>query len=216
LSVPLALWLLFFLLAGCVGPGQEEEKKSAPPVAGSFVGEMPDVGEDGTFVAVVASGAAEEGAELEVRAYLCGEEVNEWFWSSVAGNDLELSSDSGWRLEGQLTSDAASGTITPPDSASVPFEASPATGIAGLYDVTLSADGQLSGSSERGGRIEGQIADRAQGDDYPISSTITPPEGQPQDFELLASSNAPADFRLIALADGRIKVGGQISKIVSE
>lgn len=156
----------------------------------------------------------QEGNEREVRAYLCGEEVNEWFSGSVTGNDLDLASANGGWLEGTLTSGAASGTINISDDSTVPFETSPATGLAGLYNVSRSADGQLSGSSERGGRIEGQIADRAQGDAYPISGTITPPEGQPQNFGLLASPNAPDDFRLIALADGRLKVGAQLVKIV--
>ncbi|MDQ3835254.1 MAG: hypothetical protein M3315_16880 [Actinomycetota bacterium] len=53
--------LVLWLVVGSAGPGQEREKKGAPPVVGSFVGEMPQVGEDGAFAALVASGMGRRG-----------------------------------------------------------------------------------------------------------------------------------------------------------
>jgi hypothetical protein len=200
------------LVAGCgsgggtQGGSQEEKESANPPVAGSFVGEAPDAD---AFVALVADLPEGEGDERQVRAYLCdGQTVSDWFVGSVEGNDLSLSSDNGAQLEGQLTSDAATGTITDPNGDPVPFEASLATGIAGLYNVDISSDGALSGTSQAGGQLEGQLGNiLEENDTYPVSGTITPPDGQPEDFRALTSPNTTDHHRWIVLADGQIKGG---------
>ena len=200
--------LALLLLAGCAGPEQEkeEEAKGAPPVAGSFVGEAPDAA---AFVAVVADVPEAEGDEREVKAYLCdGQTVSDWFVGSVVGNDLSLSSEGGAQLEGQLTREAATGTITDPNGDSVSFEAPLATGIAGLYNVDISSGGALSGTSQTGGQLEGQIGNILEGNDtYPVRGIITPPDGQPQDFSALTSPDTSDQHRWIVLADGRVKGG---------
>jgi hypothetical protein len=199
------LALTLWLLVGCAGQQQQEEK-GAPPVAGSFVGEAPDAT---AFVAVVADLPEGQGDERQVKAYLCdGQSVSDWFVGSVVGNDLSLSSDSGAQLEGQLTSDTATGTITDPNGNPISFEAPLATGIAGLYDVKLSPDGIVSGTSQTGGQLEGQLGNiLKEYDTYPVSGTITPPEGQPQDFKALTSPNTSDHHRWIVLDDGQIKGG---------
>ncbi|HZY57610.1 MAG TPA: hypothetical protein VFE09_07425, partial [Rubrobacteraceae bacterium] len=199
--------LALLLLAGCAP--QEEKgapEKGAPPVAGSFVGEAPDAA---AFIAVVADVPEAEGDEREVKAYLCdGQTVSDWFVGSVVGNDLSLSSNSGAQLEGQLTRDAATGTITDPNGDSISFDAPLATGIAGLYNVDVSSDGSLSGTSQTGGQLEGQLGNLLEENDtYPVSGTITPPDGQPQDFSALTSPETSDQHRSIVLADGRIKGG---------
>ena len=201
--------LALLLLAGCAGPEQEKEEeaaKGAPPVAGSFVGEAPDAA---AFVAVVADVPEREGDEREVKAYLCdGQTVSDWFVGSVVGNDLSLSSEGGAQLEGQLTREAATGTITDPNGDSISFEALLATGIAGLYNVDISSDGSLSGSSQTGGQLEGQIGNILEGNDtYPVRGIITPPDGQPQDFSALTSPSTSDQHRWIVLTDGRVKGG---------
>ena len=195
---------LSWLLVGCAG--QQEEKKVAPPAAGSFVGEAPSAD---AFIALVADLPEGEGDEREVRAYLCdGQTVSDWFVGSVDGNALSLSSDGGAQLEGQLTRDAATGTITDPNGDSTSFEAPLATGIAGLYNVDLTSGGALSGTSQTGGRLEGQLGDLLEENDaYPVRGTITPPDGQPQDFTALTSPDSSDQHRWIVLADGRIKGG---------
>ena len=112
LGLVLALWIT----AGCGGSGgeyggsQQQEQKAAPPVTGSFVGEVPD---EEAFVAIVAAGPEEEGQERDVRAYLCdGESVTEWFTGRAEGNELDLTSEGGARLEGNLSTEASTGTIT--------------------------------------------------------------------------------------------------------
>jgi uncharacterized membrane protein YgcG len=169
------------------------------------VGEAPDAD---AFVAVVAD-VPEGGNERQVKAYLCdGQSVSDWFTGSVVGNDLSLSSDSGAQLEAQLTSNTANGTITDPNGDPVSFEAPLATGIAGLYDVKLVSDGALSGTSQTGGQLEGQLGNLLEEyDTYPVSGTITPPDGQPQDFKALTSPDTTDHHRWIVLADGQIKGG---------
>ncbi len=215
------LVLLSVLVVGCVGNGggggsdqqqeesdvsQQEDEKGASPFAGSFVGEVPDAG---AFVAIVADVPEGEGDEREVKAYLCdGQTVSDWFWGSVVGNDLSLSSDSGAQMEGQLTPDAATGTITDPSGDSVAFEASLATGIAGLYNVSVASDGTLNGTSQTGGQMEGQLGNLLEENNtYPVRGTITPPDGQPQDFSALTAPNTADQHRWIVLADGQIKGG---------
>jgi hypothetical protein len=194
--------LMLWLVVGCAGSQQQ----SVPPVAGSFVGEAPDAN---AFVALVADLPEGDGNERQVRAYLCdGQSISDWFAGSVAGNDLNLSSDSGAQLKGQLTSDAATGTITDPNGNPISFEAPLATGIAGLYDVNLLSAGALSGTSQTGGQLEGQLGNILEEyGTYPVSGTITPPDGQPQDFKALTSPNSSDHHRWIVLADGRIKGG---------
>ncbi len=208
----LTLWLL---VAGCAGQqeegsggAQQEGKNGAPPVAGSFVGEVPPAG---AFLAVVADVPEGEGDEREVKAYLCdGQTVSDWFVGPVEGNDLSLSSNSGAQLEGQLTRDAVTGTITDPNGEAISFEAPLATGIAGLYNVNVTSEGALSGTSQTGGQMEGQLGNiLEENGTYPVSGAITPPDGQPQDFTALTSPDTSEQHRWIVLADGRVK-GGNI------
>ena len=158
-------------------------------MAGSFVGEAQD---EDAFVAIVAASPEEEGEdEREVRAYLCdGREVTEWFTGTATGNELDLSSEGGARLEGNLTPEASTGTITLEDGErSFDFTAELATGVAGLYNVTISDEGRVRGTSETGGQLEGQVTDEHQdGGDYPRRGTITSPDGETEDFEDFAPS----------------------------
>src|SRR3990170_5064707 len=160
LVLVLAIWLL---AAGCGGSGGEygggsppqEEQKDAPPVTGSFVGEAPD---EEAFVAIVAVSPEEEGNERDVRAYLCdGESVTEWFTGTAEGNELDLTSEGGARLEGNLSTEASTGTITLEDDTTLTYTADLARGVAGLYNVTISEEGRGRGTSETGGPPEGPL-----------------------------------------------------------
>jgi hypothetical protein len=208
-AVALVSMLVVGLLAvGCVGPEQEE--KSAPPVAGHFVGATSD---PDTFIAVVVDEAEQGEDQRPVKAYLGdGYIIDEWFTGTLTGNIFGLTSDGGARLTGELSSDAASGTATLSDRASVSFEATPATGVAGLYNVRVYNDGRVSGTSEPGGQLEGQIGNtpRANGL-YTITGTITSPDSQVQNFEAICGTNRPVDIHLIALASGQMRGGKNLA-----
>jgi len=214
-DIVVSLFAIGLLVASCGGYQQgSEQEKSAPPVAGSFVGEVPGIAEDvpdnTAFVAVVATGAEEEeGGEREVRAYLCsGEAINEWFTGSAEGNELDLTSEGGSRLEANLAPETATGTITLDDGTSSTFTADLATGIAGFYNVTSTPDLRIRGTSETGNQLEGQVADEPREDGlYPITGTISVPDGQTQNIEAIAASTEPAEARWVVLPDGQTKGG---------
>ena len=201
LAVLSALWLS----VGCAGQ-QEEKGEGQELVSGSFVGEALQY--PNALVAVTADKPGQGEEQREVRAYLSdGRTISEWFKRSVAGDNLALSSDGGaWLVEGQLAVDAATGTIVLADGRPFRFRASPATGIGCLYNVSISSDGQISGSSEDGGQLEGQLGQEAADGTYPITGTFTAADGEPEDFEVSVSNMVDAaDYRWIVLPDGRFK-----------
>lgn len=170
--------------------------------AGSFVGEIPDAK---AFVAIVAAKPDGAGEAREVRGYLCdGQRLSKWFTGSVTGNELRLTSEEGDRLDGNLAADTATGEITLADGESFSFDAKPATGTAGLYTVTVAADGEVTGASEAGGRVRGRLMDElVRKDIHRVDFTITA-GGQTLEFRGAATAQ-PGDARLIVLPDGRIK-----------
>jgi hypothetical protein len=204
----IALWLL--VIVGCGGGGGQQggsKEESAPPVTGNFAGLAPDAD---AFVALVASGTEEEEgqAQRQVRAYLCdGQSINEWFnEGSVEGNELNLRSEGGASLEGSLATEAATGTITLDDGESFTFTADLASGVAGLYDVNISEDGQLRGTSENGGRLEGMVAHQLEEDGlYPVASIVTAPEGQTLELVAVSDDIEGGGYRWIVLEDGEVK-----------
>ncbi len=79
------------------------------------------------------------------------------------------------------------------DDRSLGYTADPAGGIAGLYDVTVSDEGRVIGSSETGGQLEGQLGYGPQDSRYTIAGTITSPDGETRDFEASAAVQAPVE-----------------------
>jgi hypothetical protein len=83
--------------------------------------------------------------------------------------------------------------------------------------VALLEDGQVNGASETGARLEGELAEEpVEGDVYPINGILTPPEGEPQDFEVPfvfpgepPEGALPADARFIVSPDGAIRGGAR-------
>jgi hypothetical protein len=212
MAMGLVLVLALWIIAGCGGSGGEyggspqQEQKAAPPVTGSFVGEAPD---EEAFVTIVAAGPEEEGQERDVRAYLCdGEGVTEWFTGRADGNELDLTSEGDARLEGNLSTEASTGTITLGDDRTLTYTAELARGVAGLYNVTISEEGRVRGTSETGGLLEGQLGEEEDpGDEEvrPISGTFISAEGQEVGFEELGREPDPDEYRWIVLEDGEAK-----------
>jgi hypothetical protein len=213
MAMGLVLVLALWITAGCGGSGGEyggspqQEQKAAPPVTGSFVGEAPD---EEAFVAIVAAGPEEEGQERDVRAYLCdGESVTEWFTGRADGNELDLTSEGDARLEGNLSTEASTGTITLDDDRTLTYTAELARGVAGLYNVTISEEGRVRGTSETGGLLEGQLVGEVErGDEEevrPIIGTFISAEGQEVGFEVFGREPDPDEYRWIVLEDGEAK-----------
>lgn len=204
-----ALVALSLVAAGCGGSGAQggSQEESAPPViTGSFVGQAPDAD---AFVALVADSPEEEGQERDVRAYLCdGESITEWFTGRAEGNELDLTSEGGAHLEGNLSTEASTGTITLDDERTLTYTAELARGVAGLYNVTISEEGGVRGTSETGGLLEGQLGEEEEmsGEEVrPISGTFTSAEGQEVSFGVLGREPDPDEYRWIVLEDGQAK-----------
>ncbi len=221
-----AMVAVLWVLAGCGGGGgvdggggqgqQRPPEETTTPtegeeaITGQFVGEVPEAD---AFFALVARAPREGEDRGEVRAYLCdGRTINEWFnEGSAEGTELDLASDGGARLLASLKRDVdsswISGQIFLADGTVLGFSAPPATGIAGLYDVSISG-AELSGTSEGGARLEGRIFDALQQNGlYPVGGTITPPDGRLQDFQASATPDASGELRFVFLEDGRVKGG---------
>lgn len=204
-----ALVALSLVAAGCGGSGAQggSQEESAPPViTGSFVGQAPDAD---AFVALVADSPEEEGQERDVRAYLCdGESITEWFTGRAEGNELDLTSEGGAHLEGNLSTEASTRTITLDDERTLTYTAELARGVAGLYNVTISEEGGVRGTSETGGLLEGQLGEEEEmsGEEVrPISGTFTSAEGQEVSFGVLGREPGPDEYRWIVLEDGQAK-----------
>lgn len=203
-GVSASLLALCLVVAGCGGAQAPAQKSSADSVTGPFVGKVSNFAGDPQAVPSVAVVAPEvRDGTREVQAYLCdGLGLAEFFTGTAVGNDLALTSKSGARLEGRLSPEAAAGTVTLAGGAgSFSFEAIPTTGVAGYYDVMISPDGRLRGTSAFGARVAGQVAGEQ------ISGTITSPEGQPRAFAFTAPNAptaGPGDYRWNVTNDGQL------------
>jgi hypothetical protein len=210
--VGLVLVLALWTTAGCGGSGGEyggspqQEQKAAPPATGTFVGEASD---EDAFVAIVATSPEEEGQERDVRAYLCdGEGVTEWFTGRAEGNELNLTSEGDALLEGNLSTEASTGTITLEEDRTLTYTAELARGVAGLYNVTISEEGRVRGTSETGGLVEGQLGGEAEmrGEEARlIIGTFTSAEGQEVGLEVFGREPDADEYRWIVLEDGEAK-----------
>ncbi len=199
----LAIWLVAGCSGGSGGEQAGAEEESAEPVTGEFVGDIPEAD---AFVSLVTEEPQGQGSEeREVRAYLCdGKQLNEWFWGSVSGEELELASDNGARLNARVSSEGASGTLTLSDGESFEFLAPPASGVEGFYPVNITPEGQVSGTSWSGSQLEGSSSAEQR-----ISGTITPPEGGAVDFRVSNPNIEEGEYRWIVLTeDDQPKIKG--------
>ena len=206
LILVLMLWLV---LVGCTaGQQSNDQKERAEELVGQqFVGEVPEID---AFLALVVSSPQQADTSPQLRAYLCdGTSINEWLTGKEEpANTLDLSSDDGANLKGELSPNEATGTLTLADGRALAFSIPQATGIEGLYDMTLNSDGQMSGTSEGGGNtLEGRLGDRQQDGRYLLSGTITSAEGESQDFQALATPDATGEIRGIFLGNGSDGIG---------
>lgn len=211
LALSTAILVLALLLAvvvgGCGGDdGDDEEAREAKPVSGSFVGTVPGTE---AKVAVVAGKPSRGSDERPVRIYVCATEVYaEWFPGSASGNEVKLKSESGnSTITVELTPARVRGRVTLPDGKTRSFTARPATGVAGLYQIMVSRDGGVAGSSDRGVGVKGKVH-RTGPERRAVTGELIPPTGTPLRFADETTGRPPfrsiGDGRWIFLADGSL------------
>lgn len=201
--------LLLPVLASCGGGGNDgEEDAAAKPVDGTFVGK---VSKSDAFVAVVAEPAARGKDTRPVSLYVSdGGRLSESLSGSVKGNSFTAASDDDKaKAKGELQANGVAGTITLPGGEDVRYRATRATAAAGLYDLTVSAKGRLSGASANGVGLTSKSALRAPG-----FGAIKFADGKRRRFELITES-APdpvrlgaGQLRMIVLPDGELSGAG--------
>jgi hypothetical protein len=156
-TISISAVLLLAALAGCGGDGDDPEgvEKKAKPLEGTFVGKAK--GED-AFVAVVASPAARGSERRELTVYACdAKRVCEWFSGSATGNSFRVAAERGdGEARGELSRKATTGTIELRNGKTLRYEAEPATAAAGLYDLTVTSSGKLTGASATGVGLSGK------------------------------------------------------------
>lgn len=165
----LGLALLVFALAGCIG-GEEEVTSTAPsPVPSSEVAEYIGKSDDFRFFAAVVT-----RPDGKLTAYFCdGQGKSALFEGQVTGEAFSLtSSDGAAMLEGRVSGNQASGSLQL-EGQRRNFKAAKAKDIGGLYKLTYSKEGEVTGTSERGNRFDGTVKGR---DLTAIISTAKDPE----------------------------------------
>jgi hypothetical protein len=202
--------LLLASATGCGDDDEDNDRENRPePVAGTFVGKVRD---SEAFVAVVAAPPAKGEDRRDVTAFVCdGKELCALFGGSSASNSYTAkSSDGDGETKGRLSGKAATGTVDVPDADTGRYSASDATATAGLYDLTVSAKGKVTGASAAGVGLTGSVtlpppgdgrlklADRSR-----LRFTVT--EAPAAD----AAGLRAGQLRLIVLPNGEVRGAGR-------
>lgn len=149
-------------LVGCSGDdasGDGNSETAANPgeaVEGSFVGMV-----SGTkaFVAIVAAPAGANQQERGVVVYVTdGRRVSESFSGSIENNSFVAESENGdSEAKGNLSDESVTGTVELANGETVRYEAGRPAGASGLYDLRVSAGGQIRGASAGGIGVKGKV-----------------------------------------------------------
>lgn len=205
----IAIVLPALMLAACGGGEDADEREAGPkPVDGTYVGK---VSKSDAFVAVVAEPAARGKDTRPVSLYVSdGGRLSVSLTGAAKGNSFTAASDDDKaEAKGELKADAVSGTVKLPGGEELSYRASRATAAAGLYDLTVSAKGRLSGASANGVGLTSPSSLRAPG-----FGAIKFADGQRRRFEL-TTEGAPdpvrlgaGQLRLIVTPDGKLSGAG--------
>ena len=201
--------LLLAPLAGCGGKDSEDDKAVEKPLEGTFLGKVSGTN---AFLAVVASPAAGNQDKRDVTVYVAdGSKLSESLPGSVTGRSFSAASeDRDAEAKGKLSGDSVTGTVKLPDGKTARYEASRAAGAAGLYDLTVSPAGKLSGASAAGVGLTGKTVLRKQG-----TGTLKLADGTRHKFDVTAPGAGAAiplrtgQVRVIILGDGELRGAGK-------
>jgi hypothetical protein len=201
----LVVALLLTALMGCGDDdddGDDADRK-AKLVTGTFVGKAQ--GSD-AFVSVVAAPPAKGQDKRAVTVFVCdARRVCDWFSGSASGNDFTATAKGG-EAGATLTADAATGRVELPDGGAMRYRAGSATAAAGVYDLTVSANGRIRGASAAGVGLKGESTLPRPGD-----GSIRLADGRRLEFDVTRNSSGdpiglqPGEMRLIVLQDGQVK-----------
>ena len=199
--------LAMVVLAGCGGEDRAAEKPAAKPLDGTFLGKVTGTN---ALVAVVAAPAAGKQEQQAVRIYLSdGSKLSEWLNAAVEGNSFTAAStDRAAEIKGQLNGNSVKGTIRLPGGKTGRYEASRATGAAGLYELTVSPKGKLTGASATGIGLTGKAALGDEG-----AGTLKLADGTRHKFHVNAAARElelrSGELRVIVLGDGELRGAGR-------
>jgi hypothetical protein len=205
-ALALSLLLVAFV-AGCGGDDgddSDDREQTSRPVAGTYVGK---VSEGNTFVSVVADPPSKGQERRAVAVYACdAESTCELFSGSATGNDFTASAERGeGRAEGKLSRRSASGSIELPGAESVRYKVGRATAAAGVYNLSVSANGRIRGASAAGVALTGTSTLPEPG-----RGTLKLADGSRLRFQITrapvqARTLDPGQLRLIVLPGGQLR-----------
>lgn len=217
MSSKLVFWVAVVVLSALVGCGggddgdeDSDREKRPAPAAGTFVGTLE--GSD-TFVAVVAAPPAKGEERRGVTAFVCdAEELCSWFSGSTSGNDFVAKSGGaeGGETRGKLSGKTVTGSVELPDGQTERYKVGQAAATAGLYDLTVSPRGKVSGASAAGVALKGEVTLPPPG-----SGRLKLADGTRLKFEVIENSAGDdaelraGQLRLIVLPEGKVRGAGK-------
>ena len=197
-------------LAGCGGDddGGDGENGGSTEISGTYVGDTQD---KDTFVAIVGPPTEGEGGGESEMLVCDATRFCASLPATIDGTSLEAKSDAGdAKAEGELSGDAVDGSVDLPDAKSTRYKADVATAAAGVYDLTVSKEGKLRGTSEAGVALTGESTLPEPG-----AGTLKLADGTRLEFEATENPAAeamdlePGQVRLIVLPSGELRGAGR-------
>jgi hypothetical protein len=199
----LTIWILLFALGtvvGCGGEGGDDDvegtEKQAKPIEGTYVGKA-----SGTkaFVAVVAAPAAKGKRRRDASVFVCdGKRLCEWLSGSADANSFTAaSSNDDAKASGAISPKAVRGKIELPGGKAAMYVAKRAAATAGLYTLTVSSGGRLTGASAAGVGLTGRSTLPSPG-----PGTLKLADGSRLNFQAVENSTGDP----IALPAGELRV----------
>ena len=197
-------------LAGCGSDddGGDGEDGSSTEISGTYVGDTQD---KEAFVAIVGP-PPEGGGGGESEVLVC--DATRFCASlpaTIDGTSLEAKSGDGdAKADGELSDDAVDGSVDLPGDKSSRYKADAATAAAGVYDLTVSKEGKLRGTSESGVALTGQSSLPEPG-----PGTLKLADGTRLEFEATENPDAESmdleagQVRLIVLPSGELRGAGR-------
>jgi hypothetical protein len=209
------VWLVIVGVAASAGCGGDDgdDDRVQKAIEGTFVGKVRGTG---ASLAVVAAPATRGQRRRDVTVYVSdGERMSRSFAGTAEGNSFTASAEDGeGRATGKLKAASATGTIELPGGKTARYEATHATAASGLYDLTVSRRGKLTGASAAGVGLSSEAGLRAPG-----TGTLRFADGRRRKLDIATTGDPTplrsGQIRMIVLPDGQMSGAGQIGSAAS-